>query len=209
MTNIESRLPHLIVLLALVLSMAACSKDSTPTGPGLTLSDKEYVSQGWQQFEAQRYDSAITSFTSAFNTASSQSVKGEALSGRGWSSMYKRDLLNAKSDFTIALGLPGITSAILNDARVGDAIALYSLNGFADAASAASAALTDNPSYAFVHDAKVTTKRVRLLLVQSYFANGQFVQAAAQLDILDAARAPHASDPVTLLGSITSALNSL
>jgi hypothetical protein len=55
----------------------------------------------------------------------------------------------------------------------------------------------------------VTVKRVRLLLVQSYFANGQFAQAAAQLDMFDPARAPHSAEPPILLGTITAALNSM
>ena len=201
----------LIVILSvgIALTLLACSKDSTSTGPGPALTDKDYLALGWQHFEAQRYDSAVTNFTSAYNLTSTQTVRGEALSGRGWSSMYKRDLSRAKGDFSIAAGVTGIPTNVLNDIRVGNAFTLYSMNGFVDAASNASAALTDNPSYTFSHDAKVTVKRVRLLLVQSYFANGQFAQAAAQLDIFDPARAPHSPEPPILLGRITAALNSL
>ena len=156
-----------MAMLATAAIVGACSKDSSPTGPGLTLKDKDYVALGWQQFEAQRYDSAITSFTNAYLVSSTSSVQGEALCGRGWSSMYNRDLPKAKSDFTLAVGISGLTPEVLNDARAGSAFALYSLNEFPDAASSAIAALTSNPSYAFVHDAKVTAKRLRLLLVRS------------------------------------------
>ena len=201
----------LIVVLSVAIAMTllACSKDSASTGPGPALTDRDYLALGWQHFEAQRYDSAGTNFTSAYNLASTQAVRGEALSGRGWSSMYKRDLSRAKGDFSIAAGVTGIPTNVLNDVRVGNAFTLYSMNVFVDAATNANAALTDNPSYTFSHDAKVTVKRVRLLLVQSYFANGQFALAAAQLDIIDPARAPHSSEPTILLGRITATLNSL
>ncbi|MCX6135067.1 MAG: hypothetical protein NTU47_14735 [Ignavibacteriales bacterium] len=191
------------------LTLLACSKDSTPSGPGLTLTDKDHLAQGWQQFEAQRYDSAASSFTSAYAAASTPAIRGEALEGRGWSSMYKRDLPNAKSDFFAAIATSGIAANVLNDARVGLSFTLYALNMFPDAVLYANSALTENPAYGFLHDGKVTTRRLRLLLVQSYYANGQFVPAAAQLDIVDAARAPHSADPAILLGNITAALNSL
>jgi len=200
---------RLAACLALVLTLSACSKDSSPSGPGLTLVDKDYLAQGWRQFEVQRYDSAATSFTSAYTTASTQAIRAEALSGRGWSAMYKRDLAGAKADLSSAVETTGITGGVLNDSRAGVAFTLYALNMYSDAASFASAALTDNPSYVFAHDVKVTAKRLRLLLVQSYFANGQFTLAAAQLDIVDPTRAPHSADPTVLLSAITAALNSL
>jgi hypothetical protein len=123
--------------------------------------------------------------------------------------MYKRDLPGAKTDFSSAVVTTGIVASVLNDARAGEAFTLYALNMYSDAALYANAALTDNPAYIFAHDAKVTAKRLRLLLVQSYYANGQFTLAAAQLDIVDPARAPHSADPTVLLGAITAALNSL
>jgi hypothetical protein len=203
---ITPRQAQVIAGIAIAVVFAACSNS---TGPGLTLSDKEYVTQGWQQFEAQHYDQAVSSFTSAYNAGSASSVQGEALCGRGWSSMYRRDLQKAKSDFSTALALAGLTPGVLNDLRVGNAFTLYSLNAFSDEATNSTAALTNNPSYVFTHDSKVTTKRVRLLLSQSYFANGQFVLAATQLDIVDPAQAPHSADPVLLLGTISAILNSL
>ena len=200
---------RVLIAIAATLSLSACSKDSSPTGPGLTLSDKDYLALGWHQLEAQHYDSASTSFTSAYTAATIDAIRSEALEGHGWSSMYKRDLAKAKSDFITVIGTTGVASAILNDARVGAAFTLYALNSFPDAAVYADAALTVNPSYLFAHDPMVTTQRLRLLLAQSYYAAGQFTSAASQLDILLPAQAPHSADPVVLLASITSALNSL
>lgn len=205
-TVITPRQALIVASFAIAVIFAACS---ISTGPGLTLSDKEYVAQGWQQFEAQHYDLAVTSFTSAYNAGAASSVQGEALCGRGWSLMYKRDLQKAKSDFATALAFTGLTPGVLNDLRVGSAFALYSLNAFPDAASNATAALTNDPSYVFAHDSKVTMKRVRLLLSQSYYANGQFALAATQLDVIDPAQAPHSADPAILLGTISAILNTL
>ena len=198
-----------VVVLAAALTLVACSKNSSLSGPDLVQSDTEYLAQGWKQFEVQRYDSAATSFTNAYAAASTPATRGEALEGRAWSSMYKRDLSKANTDFAAAIATTGIPANVLDDARAGVSFTLYALNMYADAASYASAALTDNPSYTFTHDAKVTAKRLRLLLAQSYYANGQFTLAAAQLDLVDPARAPHSTDPTVLLGNITAALNSL
>ena len=194
---------------AAAFMLVACSKDSSPAGPGLRLSDKDLLAQGWRQFESQRFDSAAASFTGAYNETSNQEIRSESLEGRGWASMYRRDLLSAKSDFAAAMVLTLVSSTVVNDARVGASFTLYALNDFTNSASYAITALSDNPSYLFTHDSKVTAKRLRVLLVQSYFANGQFDLAAAQLDIVEPARAPHSADPTILLGSITGVLSSL
>ncbi len=200
--------PLWLLSIALGMSFLACSKDSS-TGPGPAPVDKDFLALGWSNFESQKYDSAVINFTAAYNEATTAAVRGEALSGRGWSYTYKRELSKGKADFVFATGLTGIAPAVLDDIRVGGAFALYSLNDFSTAASYASAALTSNSSYVFTHDAKVTAKRVRILLAQSYYATGQFFHCAAQLDLLDAAYAPHAADPAGLLAAITGILNSL
>ncbi len=197
-----------LVSILLFLTMIGCSKDSTSTGPPPP-AEKDNLALGWRSFEAQRYDSAVTYFTNSYNEATTVALRGESLNGRAWSYMYKRDLVKSKGDFVFATGLTGITATVLNDVRVGSAFVLYSLNDFSGAASNADAALSDNPAYVFAHDPKVTLKRVCLLIVQSYFANGLFIQSAAQLDIVDPLRAPHSADPAILLGNITAALNSL
>lgn len=197
-----------ILSVILALTLLACSKDSS-TGPGPAQVEKDYLALGWSNFESQKYDSAVTSFTSAYNNATTSAERGEALSGRGWAYTYRRDLAKGKADFVFAYGLTGIAPAVMNDIRVGVAFALYALNDFSAAASYASMALTENASYTFSHDPKVTTRRVRVLLAQSYYAAGQFSQCAAQLDLLDATHAPHALDPPSLLAGITSLLNSL
>jgi hypothetical protein len=192
----------------LLLAAAGCSKGSSSTGPDESKA-KVSLAQGWQDFEGQRFDSAVNDFTTAFTAASLSAERGEALTGRGWSYAYKRNLPSARADLVFATGVSGIDAGVLSDARVGAAFVLYGLNDFTGAAAYADTALTRAPSYTFSHDSKVTAKRVRLLLAQSYFANGQFSQAASQMDIFDTAHAPHSSDPAVLLGSISAALSSL
>ena len=189
--------------------VAGCSKSSSPTSSNNDLTEAQTLALGWQNFEAGRYDAAVTSFTTVNNQSSSAAVRGEALCGRGWSYLSQRNLGWAKSDFAIASGLAGVSSGVLDDIRVGQAFALFSSNDFSGASTSAAAALSDNPTYSFSHQVKVTTKRVRLLLAQCYFGSGQFSTAATQLDVLDPAQAPHSSDPSLLLQSITFLLNSL
>ena len=200
--------PLWILSIVLGVGISACSKDSS-TGPGPEPGEKDFLALGWSNFESQKYDSAVTNFTAAYNQAATASVRGEALGGRGWAFTYKREISKGKADFVFANGLTGITPAVLNDIRVGGAFALYATNDFSTAASFANAALTSNPSYTFTHDSKVSARRVRILLAQSYYAAGQFFDCAAQVDLLDAAHAPHAVDPAGLLVAITSLLNSL
>ena len=195
--------------LSAALLTAGCAKDSSSTGPDQKLTDTEYLAQGWSDLDAQRYDSAVNNFTNAYNQGTTPGVRGDALNGRGWSYAYKRDLVNSRGDFVFASSYNGITPSALNDVRAGGAFVLFSMNDFPSAITYSSAVLNDNPSYTFSHDVKVTAKRLRLLLVQSYYANGQFSSAASQMDVVDPSRSPHSSDPSVLLVSITSALNSL
>lgn len=192
-----------------ILIVLGCSKDSSPASPEPKPTDKEYLALGWSDFEGKRFDSAVINFTEAYNKATTASARTESLNGRGWTYAYKRDLLMSKGDFVFALGISGIAADVRTDVRVGNAFVLYALNDFAGAASLANAALIDYPTYTFAHDPKVTAKRVRLLLAQSYYASGQFVLAAGQMDIIDASHAPHSPDPSILLGTITAALNLL
>jgi tetratricopeptide (TPR) repeat protein len=208
MKRMRDMKPLWMLSIALIVSILACSKDSS-TGPGPTPVEKDYLALGWSNFESQKYDSAVTTFTTAYNQATTAAARGEALDGRGWAYTYKRDLSKGKADFVFATSVTEVTQTVLNDVHVGGAIAMYSLNDFSSSAAYASAALTSNPSYLFTHDAKVTAKRVRILLAQSYYAAGQFFDCAAQLDILDAAHAPHAVDPPLLLAGISSLLNLL
>jgi hypothetical protein len=206
--NCDMRLFFVLGVIGLV-GVSGCSKDSS-SGPQQNPSDMDYIALGWSDFDSQRFDSAVNNFTQAYSSQTSTPlIRGEALEGRGWAYAYKRNLVMSSGDFVFAVGINGISHNALNDARAGAAFVLYSLNDFSSAITYSSAVLADNPSYTFTHDAKVTAKRLRLLLVQSYYANGQFSSAASQIDIIDPARAPHSADPSILLATITAALNSL
>jgi hypothetical protein len=200
---------YITFIVIVVLGSAGCSKESSPAGPEQKPTDTDFIALGWSDFEGQKFDSAVNNFTQAYNQASTPLVRGDALNGRGWSYAYKRDLVKSNGDFVFANGFSGISAAALNDVRAGGAFVAFSLNDFSLAITLSTAVLADSPSYTFSHDAKVTAKRLRLLLVQSYYANGQFSLAASHMDIVDPAGAPHSSDLSVLLASITAALNTL
>lgn len=195
--------------LTIVLLIGGCSGDSPAPSEG-KVDDQILLQQAWQEFEAGRYDQAIIQFTQLFNNSGSNGAKqGEALNGRAWSYSYKRDFEKAKSDFVFALGVSGISIDTKNDLRIGHALVLHATNDFLGAITFLSAALAEEPTYSFAHDSRISVKRVRLVLAQSYYATGQFALAAAQLDLIDPAGAPHTTDPPTLLQKIIAAYNSL
>jgi len=192
-----------------ILSFLGCSKESPSTGPIEPPPQGDPLVQAWKDFEEKRYDSAILNFTDAYNRSTASAVRAEAIGGRGWAYAYKRELSKSKSDFIFALTITGIATAVRIDTWIGYAFVLHALNDFNGTISYAGAALTENPTYSFTHDPRVTTKRVRLLLAQSYYAGGQFVSAANQMDLIDPSGAPHSTEPAILLGKILAALNSL
>ena len=198
-----------IIMVVLLVSLAGCAKDPAPTPVEDIPDDKEILALGWKDFEEKRYDSAITNFTEAYNKSTTAAIRSESLCGRGWANSYKRDLAKAKSDFAFALGINGIATDVDLDVRAGHAFVAHAQNDFTSAIALAHAVLTQRPTYAFVHDPRVTAKRVRMVLIQSYYADGQFAQAAGQMDLLVPANAPHPADPVLLLQSIIAAGNSL
>lgn len=200
---------RIFIITFVMLSAWGCSKETTTETPQEKPEVKNYLVLAWQEFEAGHYDTAAAYFTEAYNRTTVITEQGEALCGRGWANAYKRELAKAKSDFSFALGLSGITSIIRTDAMVGNAFVLYALNDFDGAIVSANSALVNIPAYTFSHDSKVTVKRIRLLLAQSYFAIGQFTQAAEQMNILDPSNAPYPTDPMVLLGKILAVLNSL
>lgn len=200
---------NVLLILSLLFFIGGCSKKSSPTPPEEEPVEKNYLDLAWKNFEAQRYDSAIVNFTEAFNRATSVTLRAEAIGGRGWSNAYVRSLEKAKSDFSFALSISEISSDVRADCSIGHGFVLYALNDFAGTISSIQSVLPQRPNYAFAHDPKVTAKRVRLLLAQSYYANGEFAQAAEQMNTIDPTGAPHSADPVVLLGKILAAMNSL
>ena len=198
-----------VFIIVLFLLQQGCSKDSSPSAPVEKPTEKNFLELAWKNFESQHYDSAVIHFTEAYNKATTANVRGEAIAGRGWANAYARDLSKAKSDFAFALNISGLSNDLQTDIRAGTACVLYGLNDFAGTLSFAQPVLADKPTYVFAHDPKVTAKRIRLLMIQSYYATGQFTQAADHMNILDPSGAPHSIDPAILLGKIQAALNSL
>jgi len=167
---------------------------------------KTLIQSGWQAFAAKDYANAEARFGQAIPLAQLSviydSLHAEALSGRGWAKAYRRNFFPAKNDFTESLthAKRGVRTDL--SAKAGLALVHHALNEFAAAIPRALEVVNSSPNYAFEHDAKVTFKRLRLLLAQSYYTLGDFPKAAEQLDILDPPGRPHSTDPVILLQQI-------
>ncbi len=197
-----------LLAIVTVLIPLGCGTELS-TEPDLLLTPEELIARGWNRFTSGLYNEAVDDFTRAHNGATLGSLRSEALNGRGWSYAYRREFTRARSDFTLALNIVGSLPPTRTDVRAGLAFVLFSLKQYNACLNQAQNALIENPNYQFAHDARVTARRLRLLIAQAAFAEGLFNEAASALDQFDPASAPHSNDPVALLLAIQRGLNSL
>ncbi|MFH0992355.1 MAG: hypothetical protein V1799_20335 [bacterium] len=200
---------HWIVVCLALLAASGCSTSSDPSASQNSDLASEYLMRAWKEFESKRYDAASLLFTDAINSATTDSVKADGYSGRGWSALLSRKLSNALSDYDKALNISQAPEPVKIDAKAGRSYAQFAAKDFSGTIASASEVLRLRSSYTFSHASAVTATQVRLLLAQSYFATGQYYQAAQQLDILNPQQAPHSSDPTLLLAKITSLVSIL
>lgn len=134
------------------------------------------VEQGWVEYKAGNYESAIIKFQSALAKSPETS---EAYNGIGWS--------NAKLG-KISDSIDNFKKAVSKDPQNADAHAglagVYFISGnYELAIASAKQALTLRFDYQSSHD-KVKAGNLRLLLAQSYYNMGDYASAKAQIEIL-------------------------
>jgi tetratricopeptide (TPR) repeat protein len=176
----------LAVLLVVALLLVGCGGDGgtgPPPPPPPTL-----VQLGWAAFEQADYVTAADKFQQAITKNPSNA---EAHNGFGWASMKLGNLQNALDGFAGALS-NGHNGA---DPHVGRAIVLRDLTpvDYNAAIQAANSALAIDPDYKFHHDPELDWQDVRLILAQSHFALGQYVEANDQVGLLGG----NAQDPLS------------
>jgi len=161
-----------IGLLFLTISFIGCGEEEDAT----VLTADMIVSQGWVEYSAGNYESAIIKFQSAI--AKSPEIS-EAYNGIGWS--------NAKLG-KISDSIDNFKKAVSKDPKNADAHAglagVYFVSGnYELTIASAKQALILKFDYQSPHD-KVKAGNLRLLLAQSYYNTGDYVSTKAQIEIL-------------------------
>jgi len=159
---------------------AACASDrALEADPGLPDSDPTLVDEGWNAFDIGDYNTAASTFIQAIDEDASNS---KAHNGLGWALLSLGNLENSIVSFDAALS-NDFTGA---DPHVGKAIILRDRRpvDYAATINEAKLALSMNEDYVFLHDVDLDWKDIRLILTQSYFAVGAYIEANNQIELL-------------------------
>lgn len=137
------------------------------------------VEQGWIAFQSGQFDTAASLFAQAITEDASSH---EAHNGKGWALLRLDNLTTAIVSFDAAL-TNGFDGA---DPHVGKAILLRDLRpvDYAAAIAEANTALSIDADYEFAYEPELNWKDVRLILAQSYFATGEYIEANNQVGLL-------------------------
>jgi tetratricopeptide (TPR) repeat protein len=160
----------------LMLCWLACGHNSSEPG----VSSRQLTAQGWDKFEGGDYDGALSKFRQVLRR---NRTYGEAYNGEGWCRL-KLDSLD--------VGLVSFDSAISNgvesaDPCAGKAVIYRDLEpvDFQLAIDWSDSALALDPEYTFSHDESLDWKDLRLILGHSYYCLNEYLEAKAQVDILN------------------------
>ena len=164
-----------VVMLSLFWLACGDDGDSKPE-----VTEQQLAAQGWERFEGGDYDGALSKFREALSKNRSY---GEAYNGEGWCRL-KLDSLD--------VGLTSFDDAILNgvesaDPCAGKAVIYRDLEpvDFQAAIDCADSALAIDIEYRFSHDESLDWKDLRLILGHCYYCLNEYLEAKAQVDILN------------------------
>lgn len=142
------------------------------------------LTQAWTSFTAGDFAAAKAKFQEALAI---DPALLEGTLGVGWSSAFLVDLTAAEAALAGVAATP-VTAAnaeFVRAAQAGLAVVRLALDDNADAVAAGLALLAADPDWAFEFRASVNADDVRLAVAEASVAQGDFVQAQAQLDALD------------------------
>ncbi len=198
-------------LVIAVIALIGCGKSGTePTddtdqpSADVKAEVQQLIQEGWTAFESGDFTTAVDKFTQAVVKENNQydTLRAEALGGRGWSRIYLGELNDARNDFDGA-NRKSTHPEVKNDIYAGYGLVFNALNQYNSCVKIIEPLLQSTPDYEFSHRPAVNAFRLRLLVAQSYYAMGNFAKVAAHLDILEPDYAPHnANDPEALLQAI-------
>lgn len=179
-----------------LIPLSASSNDLIPEITGL-------ISEGWTLFKEGRYTEGKTIFLTGDSLARIasryDSLRGEVLSGAGWTNLHLAEYNAARNSFERSLTQSDISGETRANTRAGLAFAHYHAGAYYPAIYQLQQLLEHRPDYEFRHESRVTAHRLQLLLAQSYYMAGLFEECAAHLKMLYPDEAPFSADPETLL----------
>jgi len=195
---------HLLVALGLVglgwvalgLGVTGCS---STTAPPVDVSP--LVEEGWQLYETGDFDGARTQFDLAI---AADPASPAAHAGRGYALARLRHYAAAAEALARALDFAPAGA----DPLAGLALVEAARNAYPAVVDPATRLLLVAPGYQHARDPRIDARAVRLVRAQAYYHAGEFALAAADLDVLDPANAPHSFDPQALLAALAAASGS-
>ncbi|MFQ5825121.1 MAG: tetratricopeptide repeat protein [bacterium] len=182
------------IIISSILVSLGIDCGSHSTAPVLR-SAEELTEEGWQAFESDNFALAATKFDSA---VISDANFVDAYHGAGWSYGRLGEFLKANENFEKAIEL----DSTLIEAHAGASLVFHALNRFLDSIEEANITLDAEPDFVFSHDPSVDALDIRITLALSYYSIADFVNAAAQMDIIDPVNSPHSTNPVELIQEI-------
>jgi tetratricopeptide (TPR) repeat protein len=167
----------LVVSTAVLALTLGCGGD----GGGPSDTAASLTAAGWALFERGEYEAANEKFMQALDL---DATYAEAYNGLGWSHAKLDSLGNSLSNF----GLCITNDNTLSDPYAGCAPVYRDYETepahFDSAITAAAEALDKEGRYSFSHDTSFDWHDLHLIMAQSYYGLGEFLQAKAHVDSL-------------------------
>lgn len=168
------RIVIFISVLFFVIVLYGCENDEEVVRPNADT----YVAQGWIEYAAGSYESAITRFQIALTK---DSENAEAYNGIGWAYAWLGKVNDSIDSFKKATSKNPENA----DAHAGLAGVYFISGNYEQAIASAIKVLNIKSDYQSPHD-KMKANNVRLLLAESYYNMGDYASAKSQLEQLGA-----------------------
>ena len=168
------RIVIFISVLFFVIVLYGCGNDEEVVRPNADT----YVAQGWIEYAAGSYESAITRFQIALTK---DSENAEAYNGIGWAYAWLGKVNDSIDSFKKATSKNPENA----DAHAGLAGVYFISGNYEQAIASAKKVLNIKSDYQSPHD-KMKANNVRLLLAESYYNMGDYASAKSQLEQLGA-----------------------
>lgn len=189
----------LVALAGLITLVWGCG-GSDPAGPSDPDTPAAYTVRGWERFEDDDFDGALSDFDAALDLTPQH---GPALTGRGWTL-----LVRAASRTRMQEALAVFTAAMSagedgGDVLAGKACARLGSGESTTAAADAQAALVAAPGFVFAHRTSFDSNDLLLLLAIAKSSAGDLDGALAAADLIAPSGIASGSPATWVVGGVT------